>query len=261
MLEDVDSLSREIATQRSWSEIFDAEYSRPGLTDWEMLPLRNLGEVLSRLGPELASLRTAVEIGCGRGLRSLATLSTVEAFARADFSYWGIDLSALAIRTARMLAEQLALGHTVPEPFEGVLGRAALGWNRPLQAGAGFLCADLFEWLPVQPRGAFDLVIDWMCYHEIEPQDRAAYAASVARSCRRYFVINMFSREGSSASDLGLVAGLQKFQHSEADVRAVFGPHFEIIDWVQFPEDLDPHPRPTDGMVAAKRAYIMRRRT
>jgi SAM-dependent methyltransferase len=239
---------------------WDNEYARATLTDWEQIPVADLSDVLLHIGPPLGEVTSAAEIGCGRGLRSLAMLNRIEELDRSDFRVWGVDQSGVAIDAARSLRSKLIAGRSLECPYEKTIER----WIGPQasvrSSRVEFVHADLFGWLPEQKR-TFDLVIDWMCFHEVDEQRWAEYSQAVARVCSRHFVVNLFSKEGSSLQDLGEVAGMRKYQFSEADVREIFGRWFDIEHFVEFPEALHPEPPPSDGIVAAKRAYVMVRRT
>jgi len=122
-----------------------------------------------------------------------------------------------------------------------------------------FAVADLFEWLPSGP--SVDLVVDWMCFHEMAPMSRKTYASLVAKKCRRYLAIKIFSTEGASGLRLpDALPGVRKYQFSRNDIEMVFGEYFEIEYVQSYPEDANPDVPHSDGIVAAKMAYLLKRR-
>jgi SAM-dependent methyltransferase len=242
------------ATWLSWDE----QYRLAGLRDWELLPATNLGDVVLTI-PDLQAVSNIVELGCGRGLRSLVMVLTTEAINRRDVHVHAIDHSPSAIQQACMFLRLVNQGTAIPPPFDRVLLPALMNQTQPeIRAEVSFECVDIFYWLPRQSPKSVDLLIDWMCFHEIDPQMWEEYASLVGNVCRKYFLLNTFSVEGATVIGLGQVAGANKYQHSEQQLLRLFGAKFEIVAVINYAEDLNPIPRPSDGLVAAKRTYLFR---
>jgi hypothetical protein len=235
---------------------WDAMYRGAPLTDWELIPPSDMRDVVDGVLP-LETMRSAIEIGCGRGMRALALMLSSPKLNRPDFAYTGLDQCPAAIAVAQQLASAAAEERPLPEPYRRLLTPSVPVAGLRLMANVQYVTSDLFDWLEARP--PVDLVVDWMCFHEIPIALRQEYARLVASVCHGFFVVNLFSSEGASVSDLGDVAGCPKFQFSEEEVLAIFGRDFELMHVRQFQEDLDPVPRPSDGIVAAKRAYVFRR--
>jgi len=241
--------------------VWNAFYTAGGLTDWELLPPKDLSAAVALVLSRGARLRSAAEIGCGRGMRSLVAILNNPTLNDATFSLVGIDHSSAAVYAAGGLAFAAARGAPLPEPFGALVDTAVAIRPRPLLcADLRFEHADLFNWLSGHSERAFDLIVDWMCFHEVPPNMRGRYADLVARCCGQYFIVNTFSKEGSSVDDLGVVAdGIIKYQLSQEDISDIFGEYFDIVEYYDVPEDLLPEVAPRDGIVAAKRTYILKR--
>lgn len=235
-------------------------YTTGTLTDWELLPPTDLSETLAELLAIDNSLESAIEVGCGRGLRILAALLCFDALNNPAFHFVGVDHSPQAIHMAQAFARCLRSGERLPQPFDRCISTAVKSCEIALRAQVEFVRADLFSWLSAMDRPV-DLVLDWMCLHEIHPDERQQYVALVAKNCRKYFVLNTFSSEGSTIADLGNVGShIRKYQLSPVELEALFGGEFEMIYCRLVPEDLAPPQRPSDGIVAAKSIHIMKRR-
>ncbi len=225
---------------------WDDYYRSAAQTPWEMIDFSDLPSFLKACELPLDRLASMASVGCGRGHRDLAMLREVAAFNRTAFSYLGVDISSVAIAQARQLFG--GASHATD---------ARVAQQPKLDCAWAFQHADLFEF---QPSRRFDLVLDWMCLHDIERDRLPDYAARLAALSREYLVIKAFSQEGSSVARLGLLGrDIQKEKIAEDDVLRLFGDQFEILFIQQYEEDLDPVPRPPDGIVAAKRAYVLRR--
>ena len=259
-----DILERPVTSEHSASESareWNAFYRAGSLTDWEMLNPNDLRETLSAVVALSGGISTAIEIGSGRGLRTLAAILGAPGLNRAGFALRGVEHSDAAVRFAKAFSAVLARGEGLPPPFGDVIRKTQPKIGEPLRAHVEFVCADLFAWLGDVGNAPAELVIDWMCLHEILPELRPAYAELIAAKCERYFVLNTFSVEGATLTDLGCVgAKIQKFQLSRAEIEDLFGHSFRIVSVRLIPEDLDPHPRPSDGIVAAKCIYVLERK-
>ena len=239
---------------------WDRFYAPGQLTDWELLPATDLCETLATLLAIDKSLQSAIEVGCGRGLRTLTSLLCLDELNNPAFQLTGLDHSPQAIHMAQAFTQRLQAGEQLHQPFCDFISAAVKPGPISLRARVEFVRADLFSWLSALNHPA-DLVLDWMCLHEIHPDERQAYAKLVGKACRKYFVLNTFSSTGSTVADLGYVGSrIRKYQLSRAELDDLFGPEFETIYCRLVPEDLAPLQKPSDGIVAAKCIYIMKRR-
>jgi hypothetical protein len=240
---------------------WEAAYKSSDPTNWELLPLTDLRDFLNDSGINLASTVNALEIGCGRALRTFVALLSIPSLNRSGFSITGFDVSAQAIAVANQISLQLKENSALEFPFRRqILSAVVANPPRRLHAQLKFVQHNvLFDTVTFDT--SYDLVIDWMCFHDLAPEHRQAYAAFVCRRCSGYFVIKAFSLELSSVKELGdAVPGFQKRLISVDDVRQTFGAAFEILRTVDHPEDLNPCPAPADGIIAAKRTYLLKRR-
>lgn len=142
----------------------------------------------------------ALDLGCGNGRNALY-------LARAGFAVEAVDYSAAAIRWAAERAQEA-------------------GVDLPLQQGSVF---DL-----QRPQGHYALVCDSGCFHHLPPHRRALYIARIHAWLRPGGVLALccFRPEGGSGLsdsevyERGTLAG--GLGYSEAQLRAIWGRHFEI---------------------------------
>jgi len=225
---------------------WDDYYRDPAPTPWEMIDFQDLPSFLWSSELPLHRLTSMVSVGCGRGRRDLEMLRSIDDFNKPGFSYLGVDVSGVGLAQAKQLFENAACRdgpQVAQEPT--------------LQCRWEFINADVIAF---DPGRTFDVVLDWMCLHDIERERMHDYAAKVMAMADDLLILKTFSEEGSSVERLnGLGPLIRKEKLSEDDVRTLFGEQFEILFIQQFEEDLDPNPRPSDGIVAAKRAYVLRR--
>jgi len=108
----------------------------------------------------------------------------------------------------------------------------------------------------------YDLVIDWMCFHEVPKANWGAYAELINRICKKWFVLNVFSRTGSGQL-IGLPPAapfVPRHQLSLEDIKGLFQEFIICEPWGSrdYPEDLntcgDEEP------IAAKYACILKRK-
>lgn len=237
---------------------WDKLYQKDGLTDWELLPPEDLINTLSSAISRYGLPETAIDVGCGRGLRILATILGLKSLNTESFRLRGVDHSRTAIATASTFATLLRQQEPIPEPFATHMSSVALSSTGPLRAAVKFEAADLFDWLRDASGLPVDLVIDWMCLHEIPRDERPLYAQLLTRACKRLLVLNTFSVEGSTVSDLGCIGErIPKYQLSRHDILALFGKSFSIVSTRLVPEDLNPATKPSDQIIAAKSIYMM----
>lgn len=131
----------------------------------------------------------ALDLGCGTGTNSAF-------LARLGFTVYGVDLALTALVRARAKA------------------RAA---DLPACFCAGDV-ADL-DFLPVQAAFALDIG----CLHSLSPDNRARYAASLARRLASGGLYLMYGFDGNTELDTG-PAGF-----AAGEIAARFAPHFELL--------------------------------
>jgi SAM-dependent methyltransferase len=248
-----------LATQGAWN----AAYELDGFSNWEMLPLDDLTEFLSATQINWSRIKTIVDLGCGRGLRDFILLLKNPELNRSEVTLMGIDFSQKAIETARQFHASLDSGGSRPNTLAQALRSVGLPDERlALYAQTHFECKDILS-ADLEGRIAvptFDLVIDWMCFHEIPFDRHQEYIERIAEICAKFLVLNVFSRHGSSLEFLPpAVQDVDKHQFSDSEIAKSFAPYFEILKMKSYPEDLHPIPTPTDKVVAAKKAYLMTR--
>jgi cyclopropane fatty-acyl-phospholipid synthase-like methyltransferase len=149
----------------------------------------------------------ALDLGCGTGTTSIY-------LAAHEWDVLGVDFAPNAIWRARRKARR----HRV----RGAVAFLSADVSRP-----DFLAAAV----------PFDLVVDVGCLHSLLPEQRAAYAAHLARLTRPgatyllYAFMPRLSRDGKRHMGIDR-AGLQ----------ALFGPAFELVDYTLGEEATAPVP-------------------
>jgi hypothetical protein len=239
--------------ENSW----DALYECQALTPWEMLPPYDLQEFLQRHCVGIEQVGTILSIGCGRGRRDVIALSGIPELNRKSLAYTGIDISAIAVKQANELFAALSAGDAMAGTSK-FLKNANSTRLPQLLVRYQLVHTDVIKYLEIGKK--YDAIIDWMCLHDLDVRLRRTYADLIKNSGAKYYILKTFSKEGSSIKDLGYVGeGIKKAQLSESEVCEMFGPEFEIVAFQQDKEELNPVPPPPDQIIAAKRAYLMRR--
>jgi hypothetical protein len=222
-----------------------------------MLPPHDLQKFLLNHCVGIEQLGTILSIGCGRGRRDVIALSGIPELNRTSLTYTGIDISAIAVEQANDLFAASAAGEAMSGTRKLIKNGDSMRLPQ-LQVRYQLVHADVIEYL--ENGDKYDAIIDWMCLHDLEVGLRRTYADLIKNSCAQYYILKTFSKEGSSIEDLGFVGeGIKKAQLSEGEIREMFGPEFEIAAFQQDEEELNPDPPPPDRIIAAKRAYFMRR--
>ena len=255
-------------TSREMRQGWENAYASKTLTNWEISAPCGLMEVLGQLRGKLGPNPALLEIGCGRALKTFIALLGNSFLNSENVKLTAIDLSQNAIATAGQIRSVLEDRRAEPSPFIDYIAQCinSRSGSNPdkiphLRTEVTLVSADLFAYLPTLRSRVADVVVDWMCFHELSPASRRRYSSLIARLARKYFVLNVFSREGSSRASLGdAVPGVMKYQFSRDDIVRFFGQHFQVVEFMEYEEDNSPDPRPTDEFVAAKRAYLLERR-
>jgi SAM-dependent methyltransferase len=147
-----------------------------------------------------------IDVGCGEGRHTIAA-------ARAGFQAVGIDYEPLALERARKFV------------------RAAQ------TKGATFRQANVFS-LPF-PAAYFDIVLDYGCLHHQKKSDWPRYTSSLLRIMkpRGFFILSVFSPRfrlfRGSARPWHIAYGAYRRFFTRKDVRALFGPHFKVLELVE----------------------------
>ncbi len=146
----------------------------------------------------------ALDLGCGIGNYTLW-------FARLGFTMTGVDLSAEAVRIARLQAKG-----------SGVACR--------------FLSADLCSSIDELSDEEFDFAYDWQVLHHVDPAQRQDYLRNVRRLLHpgaAYYSAS-FSEHDASFGGKGKIRrtplGTRLYFSSEEELRALYAPIFLIED-------------------------------
>jgi SAM-dependent methyltransferase len=238
---------------RGWDKKYEHHPER--IPDWERLPLDDLEKFIEYCEIDTSKIRSIFEVGCGTGLRALLMMIGLPGFNRPEVKYRGIDLSAHAIERAKAHLEELRAAR-VPKPLQKYLGEGP--WLPP-RFQAEFQVGDLLT-LPPPPAGeGYDLVVDWMCFHEVHIPNRNAHIARVTALCSRFVALKVFSEEGKKrVINLGDVfEGARKLRLKRSELTQLYGDAFSILNTHPYAEEEHPIPPHEDGAVAAKMAYLM----
>lgn len=244
-----------LATKKWVVDRWEGSYQEAGsdtLTPWEMNPLGDLKAFMKGSNLRLKLVKSILEIGCGRALRSFILLLGCPPLNVGSLSYCGIDASKEAIGYCNAYLRELKEG-TVPEFLAPYFSSAP-----SIKCRIQFAAGDVFRRNGLLEK-SYDLVIDWMCFHEL-PQPPEAYAKLISRLADKFFVLKVFDSETSSQAVLTpVIPDVQKRQYSSDQIINLFQ-DFELEYSELEPENLNPVPRPKDGIIAAKRTYLFVRK-
>ena len=245
----------------AWNEVY-AKFADKGRTDWEKLNLCDLGRFIDICGLNLHNVYRVLDIGCGRAVRLLLAVLGNPDLNRRGVEIVGIDVSAKAVDFATRIVANLQQDANYPEEFLDDFSRYLAAEGRPLlNCNMKFKKADILEYSTRNAGCAYELVIDWMCYHEVYLGGIDRYPEIVASLCSKVFILNVFSAEGNPPEPLPMaVRHVPKHVLSELDIRERFSRYFDLVHHQQFERNETPTLRHDDGAIAAKRAYLLVRK-
>ena len=238
--------------RQSW----DDAYIKFAVTNWERNDLHDLADFIRECGISGERATKILDVGCGRGMRGLLALLGNPGLNVPGTRYVGVDFSGAAIAAAVASAARWRRRIDAHGQLEEIAlaTRASAIQGEPLRAHVDFVCEDLGTYLGRHER-QYQLVVDWMCLHEMPPQNRRRYCQLLGACSNKYLIVNSFSRELSTVADLGVaVPGVRKYQLATPAIGSLF-PDFRIVKTKDYPEDLTPSSIITDGIVAGKRAH------
>jgi SAM-dependent methyltransferase len=231
-----------IVTPHSMALHWEEYYSSIDTPVWEMLPLGDEAEFLNR-NIKLEKVKSILDIGCGRGRRIIKCVSTCEKLNRTDVKIVGIDISKTAINSAMEYYAKIG---------KEVVNTKEEGCINPTLS---FFCADILDDLPEIINIKYDLVVDWMCFHEVFKNGRQNYVEKINALSKNYFILNVFSNANDSIFLTEAVKQIPKYCFSREDIEKLFSKYFMIISSYKYPASTGkPHP---DGKIAAKEAFLL----
>ncbi len=241
-------------------QAWEKTYIELPVTNWERNDLHDLADFIRECGIIDHSPVALLDAGCGRGVRGLLALLENPSLNLPSVRYTGVDFSRAAINagtdSASRWCRRVDARGELEEIATATLAPSFL--RRRIEANAEFVCENLDTFLGAHA-SQYDLVIDWMCLHEVPPHLRDGYCHRLGRCSTNGLIINAFSRDLSTVDKLtDAVPGVRKYQLSTDDIRALF-PDFVIVSTKDYEEKLLPPTGVTDGIVAAKRAHYLTR--
>jgi SAM-dependent methyltransferase len=153
--------------------------------------------------------------GCGRGYDALL-------FGRHGFEVVGVDFADAAVAAARRAAERGRLSNV------------------------RFEQADLFH-LPREWDGTFDYALEYTCFCAVDPARRTDYVAVLTRLLRpggELIALFYPLRDGVDGPP---------FPSSEAEIRRLFSPAWDIMEWTPRPEFSIDRRRDFEALVRMRR--------
>ncbi|MBN3909341.1 MAG: class I SAM-dependent methyltransferase [Nostoc sp. NMS1] len=240
-----------------FQESFENEYKKP-CTDWEELPLDYQSKFVSKEmdGCNWSEIKNILDIGCGRGYGTLTMLLNEERLNRPDVNVLGIDIASNAIEDANKLLQSIKLGETYPN----LTGFPVKKNDVQLRCNIEFKQCDILDDSIQGLLSEFDLVIDWMCFHELPKADWDKYVLFLEKICKKWLVLNVFTMdEGITMYGLDPVAMyIPKHQFTQSAIREDLFRNFLYIGSLDYEEDSKP--QSSGSPIAAKRAYLMRKK-
>lgn len=172
-----------------------------GAHGWpEVGPTAHVVRLLKKLGPGRG--RTALDLGCGEGRHTIA-------MARAGYAVTAFDLEPLALDKARAYVRKAGLK-------------------------AAFAAGDALDLR--FPDAAFDLVLDYGCFHHVVTRDWARYRRGIARVLKPggHLLLSVFSMKfrhhAREKRTRNWLVHRNHYDHffTPEEIRGAFAPAFEV---------------------------------
>ena len=215
--------------------------------------MTDLAGFLAESKVPLDAISSILDVGSGDGRRIIHALACNTALNRPEVHVTCVDFSVRAIVWGVDLWKRLR-DDTPPADYQLPPNVSPL-WSME------FRNEDATS-LPVDIRTRkYELVIDWMMLHGMPCPQVEAYAASLMQLGARFIVLNCFSQEGATVTQLSkAVEEVEKRQWSQAEVEQLFSDHYNLLGRpYPWPEDLNVDDG--DGIRAAKQSYCFERKS
>ena len=169
----------------------------------------------------------------------------------------GIDIASNAISEANDLLNKIINQNRIndiPEYFPVKVDSAEI------KSEIEFKCCDILDDSARRQLTEYDLVIDWMCFHELPKANWSDYVKLIEKICANWFILNVFIlNDEMEMHGLEPVAQhVPKHQISDGTIRQDLFKNFEYIDSYYYKENLANQSFSTP--IAAKRAYLFSKR-
>ncbi len=261
-------LNRQNGMRNKWDE----KYAQNKLMDWELIDPENMKNYINSISINKQKINRILEYGCGRGFRVLSWVLLDPDINREDVYIKCIDISNEAIKDAKRNLEQLK-NNKFPDDFVALtnveINNKKIVSNQfvsmvndgdvpEIKCKIEFVNKDLFSGFPAEEK--YDLVIDWMCFHELAVEYRRDYVKITDEVCENYYMLTVFCKDTCDLpiEEFKQVAdGIPKYMFSCQEIRQYFGIIFDQISAfdVYYPSIRDKvH---SDGMVFPKKSYFM----
>ncbi len=254
--------NRQNVNKERWNDV----YKKYALTDWELIEPENLYQYINKTSLNKRKIKKITEFGCGRGIRILSLVLLDNEINREDVSIKCIDISAKAISDAEAVYSQLK-EKEIPDIFNELSSRGHLSkeFENLLKEGIPdikctieFVNTDLFMGFAADEKT--DLLIDWMCFHEIPVESRAEYIRIAENLCENYFILTVFCSDDCTfpIEEFKPVDGhIQKHMFSCAEIEQYFSNSFIQIPSYRCFYPGNSEKIHSDGMIFPKKTYFM----